>query len=206
MAALIKSRQAGRIVWLGVVPDRDASLRAERLDQVRAELDGFEGEAHGGATRPSCSRFTMLHPKGTRVRNSRQLSILSAAELEVVAARLGLDRLDPELLGAQVVIEGIADLSHLPPGSRLQSGAGTTLCIDLQNGPCHLVAHEIEIDAPGHGKAFSAEARGLRGVTAWVERAGPLAVGDEMALFVPTQRTWAPEEETEAARAPVAAR
>ncbi len=194
MAALIRSDFTATVTWLGRVPDREASLRASPAEEVAVALDGIEGESHGGTARPSCSRFTMLHPKGTEVRNSRQVTFLSVEELAVVAARLGLDDLDPALLGAQVVVRGIPDLSHLPPGARLQSAAGTTFGIDLQNGPCHLVSREIEIDAPGHGKGFRTEARGLRGVTGWVERAGRLAVGDELALFVPTQRAWAAQD------------
>ncbi len=192
MPALVRSDHSGTISWLGRVPDRDASLRAETLDRVQAAMDGFEGEAHGGATRPSCSRFTMLHPRGTEIRNSRQISILSAEELAVIAEKIGLDNLDPALLGTSMVIAGIPDLTHLPPGSRLQTTSGTTLTVDLENGPCHWPGKEIEAEAPGHGKAFKTAAEGLRGVTAWVERPGPLAVGDEIALFIPTQRAWQP--------------
>jgi len=34
---------------------------------------------------------------------------------------------------------------------------------------------------------------GRRGITAWVERPGPLAVGDTVSLFTPTQRGWNPK-------------
>lgn len=191
MPALTRADVTGTVAWLGRVPDRAATLRAEPVTEVFAAFAGFEGEAHGGLTRPACSRFSMLHPRGTEIRNSRQLSILSVEELAEVAAALGLDALDPALIGSSLVLEGIPDLSHLPPSSRLQSPAGTTLAIDLENGPCQLAAREIETDAPGCGKGFVPAARGRRGVTAWVEREGPLKLGDALALFVPTQRAWA---------------
>ena len=46
------------------------------------------------------------------------------------------------------------------------------------------------MDEPGHGKAFKPAAHGRRGVTAWVEREGPLTLGDELRLHVPDQRNW----------------
>jgi hypothetical protein len=73
----------------------------------------------------------------------------------------------------------------------LQAQNGTTLTVDLQNGPCQYPAMTIEAVRPGHGKAFKTAAEGRRGVTAWVERAGALKLGDRLRLFVPSQRVWA---------------
>lgn len=143
MPCLIDSGQTGTITWLGRVPDREASLRAEPMVSVAATLEGLQGEAHGGLTRPSCVRVTMLHEKGTEIRNTRQLSILSVEENAAIAAEMGLDTLDPVWLGASMVIAGIPDFSHIPPGSRLQTGAGTTLVVDLENGPCNWPGKEI---------------------------------------------------------------
>lgn len=192
MDCLTLSAFDGTITWLGRVSDRAASLRAEALDRAQATFDGLTGESHGGATRPACIRVAMLHPKDTEIRNTRQLSILSAEECAGIAAEIGLEMLDPVWLGASMVISGIPDFSNVPPGSRLQTVNGTTLTIDLQNGPCNWPGKEIEADRPGHGKAFKRAAEGRRGVTGWVERPGGLAVGDAVRLFVPTQRGWQP--------------
>ena len=62
----------------------------------------------------------------------------------------------------------------------------------MENRPCNLPGREIEAEAPGHGKAFKAAAQNRRGVTAWVERPGSLALGDSLTLFIPDQRAWAP--------------
>jgi len=192
MACLIKSKFTGRIVWIGRVPDQRPSIRSRGVDQANVDFSGISGEAHSGLTRSSCVRVTFLHPKGTEIRNSRQLSVLSLEENNAIATQLGLDDLKPEWLGASIVIKGIPDLSHLPPGSRLQTNNGTTLTVDLENEPCVWPGKEIDADYPGKGKLFKRAAVGRRGITAWVERPGSLEVGDEVSLFVPTQRAWAP--------------
>jgi len=193
MDTLTDSGHSGEITWLGRVLDRNVTLRAETLAKVQATFDGLDGEFHGGPTRPACVRVKMLHPKGTEIRNTRQLSILSAEECALIAADIGVDVLNPEWLGASLVIKGIPDFTHIPPGSRLQTPDGTTITVDLENGPCNWPGKEIEADRPGHGQAFRKAAEHRRGITAWVERPGALAIGDTVKLFVPTQRGWQPE-------------
>jgi hypothetical protein len=190
MPALLPTDFIAKIIWLGRVADRDASLRSEPLAQVLATYAGVEGEEHGGVTRASCSRVVAQYPKGTDIRNVRQFSIVSAEELVLIAAQIGVETLDPAWIGASIVVQGIPDFSHLPPSSRLQNSDGTTLVIDMQNRPCNLPAKVIDEDAPGHGRAFKLAAKGRRGVTAWVEREGPLKVGDELRLHIPDQRVW----------------
>lgn len=192
MATMIRSAFTGRVAWLGTVPDRDAALPSAPSASLRLGFAGPEGEAHAGLTRPSCSRVTMLYPQGTPIRNVRQVTILSAEELSAIAAAMGLLALDPRLLGATVVVSGIPDLTHLPPNTRIQGTDGATLVVDMENLPCNLVAREIEAVYPGFGKAWKPAAMGRRGVTAWVEREGTLNIGDQLALFVPAQRAWAP--------------
>lgn len=201
MPALVPTSYSATITFLGRVPDRDASLRSELLEEVYASFAGVEGEEHGGETRASCSRVVSQHPRGTTIRNVRQLSIVSAEEMAEVVANMGVAQFDPTWVGASMVLEGIPDFTHLPPSSRLQSEAGTTLVIDMENRPCHLPAKVIDEDAPGYGKAFKAAARRKRGVTAWVEREGPLRVGEALRLHIPDQPVW---PHLEAVRASVA--
>lgn len=192
MPALKRLPMTAEITWLGRVPNRAADLRAAPAQSLTLGLDGPEGEAHGGLTRPSCSRVAGLYPRGTEIRNTRQLSILSVEELAAIAAGMGLDTLDPALLGASMVVRGWPDFSHIPPGSRLQADGGATLVVDLENRPCHLPAPVIEAAKPGFGDRFRAAARGRRGITAWVERSGTLRIGAALALFIPDQPAWAP--------------
>lgn len=193
MAELRPTDYYAKITWLGKVPLNRPNIRAESVPHAQATYAGFEDDFHGGLTRASCVRVRDQHPKGTEIRNTRQLSILSVEEMSEVAADLDLEALDPALLGASIVLEGIPDFTFVTPGSRLQSQSGVTIVIDVENGPCNFPAKEIENEAKGHGKAFVAAARGKRGVTAWVEREGLLAVGDTLRLHVPNQRAWAGE-------------
>lgn len=190
MAEHRKADFTATITWLGRVPQNRSSIRAERVTHIRATYAGFDGDYHAGLTRAACVRVSNRHPKGTELANTRQLSILSQEELAEIAVSLGLDQMDPVHLGASMVIEGIPDFTHIPPGSRLQAENGTSIVIDVENGPCNFPAREIEKNAEGHGAGFKAAARGKRGVTAWVEREGDLQIGDTLTLFVPDQRAW----------------
>lgn len=192
MPALAPTDITGMIVWIGYVPDRDAALASTGLQEAQLTFAGIPGEAHGGLTRPSCSRVVSQHPRGTEIRNTRQLSVVSQEELDEIAADCGLQTLNPALVGASLVISGIPDLTHLPPSSRLQMPDGATLVVDMENRPCHLPARPINADHPGAGDRFKVAAKGKRGVTAWVERGGTMRVGDRVRLHVPDQRAWRP--------------
>ncbi|ETX30209.1 MOSC domain-containing protein [Roseivivax isoporae] len=194
MPALAPTDFHGRITWLGIVAPDGAGIRSEPVAHMTLGWEGQAGERHAGLTRPSCSRVTAQHPRGTEIRNVRQLSLVSAEELARIAAEMGLDAVRPEWLGASLVLEGLPDLSHLPPSSRLQGPDGVTLVVDMQNRPCMLPAREIEADRQGFGKRFKRAAEGRRGVTAWVERPGDLRAGDVLRLHVPAQRLWAHHE------------
>ncbi|MEM9140895.1 MAG: sulfurase [Pseudomonadota bacterium] len=190
MPALVPTDHTARIVYLGRVEDRAAGLVSTPLETVHLTFEGVEGEAHGGLTRPSCSRVAALYPKGTEIRNTRQLSVMSAEELADIARAMGVASLPPHLLGASMVIEGIPEFSRVPPSSRLQAEDGATIAVDMENRPCHLPADPIDAEGPGNGQAFREAARGRRGVTAWVEREGVLHVGGRLRLFVPDQPAW----------------
>lgn len=193
MPIMIETEYSGEVTWLGHVPAAHDSLRAEAVDRLDLGFAGDAGARHEGLNRPSCSRVTNLYPKrGTEIRNVRQLTLLSSEELGAIAHAIGLGALDPALVGASVILSGIPDFTHIPPSSRLQAPSGLTLTVDMENRPCVLPGKEIEAQAPGHGTAFKTAAKGRRGVTAWVERPGALALGDRLKLFIPDQRAWAP--------------
>lgn len=190
MAEIKLTRFTPRITFLGRVTSGAGLLHAWPETVLDLTYAGVVGELHEGRTRASCVRVKDLYREGTEIANVRQLSILSAEELAEMAGAMGLDRLDPSLLGATLVLEGVPDLSHLPPSSRLQAPSGATLVVNMENRPCVFPGKSIEAAHPGKGKLFKPAARGRRGVTAWVEREGRIALGDKMRLFIPDQPVW----------------
>lgn len=191
MPILKLTRYIGRITFLGRMIGQYDRLHAEPCQTLTATFAGIAGEAHEGVTAPSCVRMTAQYPAGTMVANTRQVSVLSAEELAQIAERMGLESLSPTLLGATMVVEGIPDFSHIPPGSRLQGASGATLVVNLNNRPCTIPSRAIEAALPGFGAAFKTAATGRRGVVAWVEREGSFTLGDTVRLHIPDQRVWA---------------
>ena len=182
----------GRVVWLGVVRDRNVTLRSEPRERLSLTWDGAEGECHGGRTRPSCSRVKLQYERGTEIANARQLSMLSVEELAATAAAMEIDGIAPEWTGANIIFEGIPDFTLIPPSSRLIFENGASVVSDMENGPCKFVGEEIEAEYPGKGRAFPAKARNRRGVCGWVERPGLVEIGMKARLHIPPQRLWSP--------------
>jgi hypothetical protein len=199
MPALMPTQFYAEIIWLGFVPDRAAALESSPVDQIEALFSGPVGEDHGGLTRLSDSRVLSQYVRNTVIRNTRQFSILSAEDLTDIAAKMGLEQLDPALTGATMVVRGIPNFTHIPPSSRLTDPGGASLVVDMENRPCTLPARPIENQHQGFGAKFKPAAMGRRGVTAWVECEGVLRVGMQLRLHIPDQPVWA---HLDAARAP----
>lgn len=157
---------------------------------VEVSFEGFAGESHSGLTRPSCVRVKNQYPLGTLIRNTRQISIVSEEELQIIASHLEIPAIQPGWLFANLVIEGLPDFSRIPPSSRLIFSGGVSLVVDMENAPCRYPGDMIDQHYPGTGKFFAKRARGLRGVTAWVERAGRLSVGESFQLHTPVQHVY----------------
>jgi len=191
MPALVPTEYTGRVMWLGLNDDRAAGLANRSVEALDLQFSGPMGESRRGLTRASCSRVTSQYPKGSEIRNTRQLCLMSAEELADIASEMGVEALAPALLSVSILVSGIPDFTHIPPASRLVS-AGASICIDMENRPCHLPAKGIEAALPGKGGLFKVAAKARRGVTGWVEREGALRLGDELRLHVPDQRAWLP--------------
>lgn len=157
---------------------------------VEVGFEGFAGENHTGLNRDSCVRVRDLYQEGTRIRNTRQISIVSDEELSLIARDMDIDHIQPEWLGANLLLAGIPHFTLLPPSSRLLFSSGACLVVDMENQPCAYPAKEIQKVYPGKGRLFIKNARQRRGVTAWVEKEGAIADGDSIRLFVPNQPRW----------------
>lgn len=191
MPALKPTEFYGEVVWLGIVPTDAKDIASVARTKLDLTLEGVFGEKHSGLIRQSCSRVLSQHPRGTDIRNTRQLSVVSAEEIEATAATMGIDRIAPEQVGATLILRGIPDFTHIPPSSRLQGPSGVTLIVDMENRPCHLPSKGINETHPGEGGKYKSAAKGRRGVTVSVERAGSLAIGESLRLHIPDQPVWA---------------
>ena len=190
MTILAPTEIYGEITWLGCVPLNRPDIRSAAVDSVEVGWEGFAGEEHSGLTRPACVRVKKQYKRDLEIRNTRQISILSEEELAEIAGRLEIPSVQPEWVGANLVLKGIPEFTLIPPSSRLIFEGGVSLTVDTENAPCKYPAEQIELVHPGHGKAFPAKARNKRGVTAWVERIGSLKLGETCRLHIPPQRIY----------------
>ncbi len=123
-------------------------------------MEGIAGDVHAGTTRKSGGREPW-YPRGTLMRNERQVSILSAEELALIAENMGLPKVEGGWIGANLVLEGIPDLSFLPPRTLLFFEGGATLRIDGYNAPCRIAGGSIarHVGASRKGGALAASLR-----------------------------------------------
>jgi hypothetical protein len=179
----------GRVAGVYVAPaDHFETVAAETL---RLGFEGIEGDIHAGYTRRSGGREPW-YPRGTEIRNERQLSIVSPDELATVAQRMGLAEIKPEWIGANLLLAGVPHLSMLPSGTMLFFKGGVTLKVDAQNGPCRIAGRQIAeranmADIEAGSLLFPKAAKRLRGLVAWVEKPGTIASGEEVSVRVPEQ-------------------
>ncbi len=200
MAILQPTEITGRVEGLYLVEDSETSIASEAVQRVAASFRGVAGDCHTSLTRGACVRTKAQYAEGTEIRNVRQLSIVSVEDLEAIAREMGLPEIKPEWLGATMCVSGIPDFTLVPPSSRLIFSGGTGLVVDMENEPCAWPGKQIEMRHPGYGRLFVRNAKNRRGVTAWVEREGGIAVGDSVALHIPPQRIYAPASAKEDVR------
>lgn len=164
---------------------------SRNVGEVDLTFEGIVGDFHNGITRKSGGREPW-YPRGTEMRNERQLSIVAPDELQEIARALGIAEIRPEWIGANLLLSGIPMLSMLPSGTLLFFTGGVTLKVDGQNLPCRTAGNSIAQNAhlPDHDGAalkFVKAARRLRGLVAWVEKPGSIKAGEELSVRLPEQ-------------------
>lgn len=176
----------------------DAVLAARGKDFVTAiganlnlTFEGIDADFHAGQTRKAGGREPW-YPRGTEMRNERQVSLVAFDELAAAAAEMGLSEIKPEWIGANIVIGGIANLSMLPPRTLLFFEGGVTLKIDGQNAPCRLAGRSIATlsnatDIESVALSFKDAAKRRRGLVAWVEKPGIIMAGAKVTARLPEQ-------------------
>ena len=159
-----------------------------RVPRVQVTFEGIVGDRHSGLTRRSDVRVPH-YPRGTIIRNTRQVSMLSLEEMADIAAALQLPEVLPQWLGGNLAFQGIPDLTMLPPSTRIFFPDDAVIVVDVENMPCTGPGELIQLkypDIPKLVQSFPKAAMHKRGLVGWVERPGYINEGDEVWLLLPT--------------------
>lgn len=154
--------QRGRLEWIGLRSERRGPVRSvnEAEAQVGLGLLGDHRAARG-----------VVNPK-----SKRQITLLQAEHLAVIAALLDLETAPPERLRRNLLVSGINLLAlrdrTFRVGEVLLEGTGL----------CHPCSRMEEALGPGGYNVM----RGHGGLTARILQGGILHVGDEVGLEPPT--------------------
>jgi MOSC domain-containing protein YiiM len=163
-ALMTRFPRPGRLEWIGVRPQRRAPVLVVREAMVDVET-GLAGDHYRSATL-----------------GSRQVTLIQAEHLPVVAGLCGRRDLDPAMLRRNLMVAGINLLTL--SGMRFRVGTavfeGTGLC-----RPCSRME---EVLGPGGYNAM----RGHGGLTARVVQGGTLCIGDQVAVLGPVE-CWTPD-------------
>jgi len=178
--------QRGTVNYVMVGFDQN-SLVTAMVGEVQVTLEGFEDDKHAGLTRIAGARDPKKK-RGEKIRNNRQVTIVSIEELGLIAGELDVPAIWPEWLGANLALSGIPNLTMLPKGTRLFFPADTVLLVESENKPCihpGKIIQEQDPDKPGLATLFPKAAMHKRGLVATVERAGAIRQYDEVRVVLP---------------------
>jgi hypothetical protein len=176
----------GRTVRVLIAPE-PKNLLTRDMPEVKVSFEGFVGDRHAGLTRPADVRMPWF-PKGTVVRNTRQVSLVSTEELALIAEALAVPQVLAAWLGANLELAGVPRLTLLPPGTRLFFPEDATLVVDGENEPCRKAGRALEAHHPerqGLASRFVKAAHQRRGLVGWVERPGLIRPGDKVKVVLP---------------------
>ncbi|WP_439529415.1 MOSC domain-containing protein [Pannonibacter sp.] len=162
-------------------------FRTHDVETLPLAFEGIAGDRHAGFTRRSGGREPW-YPRGTEMVNERQISLLSTEELEVIASRMDLPRIDAGWIGGNILVSGIAHFTLVPPRTRLVFEDGVVLRVDGDNVPCRIAGKGIAEHYPdreGLDLLFPQKARNRRGLVAFVEKPGVIRPGELVTAHIP---------------------
>jgi hypothetical protein len=165
-------------------------FRSRAVPSLELDFAGIVGDIHAGATRKAGAREPW-YPRGTLIRNNRQLTLVGAEELAAVAKAMDLPRIAPEWIGANLVLAGVPGLTQLPAGTRLFLAGGAVLFVEGENAPCRIAGRSIAEHHPGRAGLdllFPRAAQRRRGLIASVEKPGTIAAGETFRVRMPRQQ------------------
>ena len=144
----VRRQTKGRVASLHVGSAKKAPSTS--VDSFMLTFTGIVADVHSGATRAAGPREPAFR-RGTMLANLRQVSLVSTEELATIASRMGLARLDPAWLAANIAIEGAGPITQLPRGTIIRFPSGASLYVSDLNSPCKAAANLIREHArPAH--------------------------------------------------------
>jgi MOSC domain-containing protein YiiM len=147
--------QQGRLEWIGVRPARGEAVQTAPRAQVKIG-SGIVGDRYRG-----------------NAESKRQVTLMQAEHLDVLARLMGIASVDPALLRRNLVISGINLLA-------LQRSTFAVGEVVLEGtGQCHPCSRMEETLGPGGYNAM----RGHGGITARVISQGTIEVGNSVRLI-----------------------
>lgn len=157
----------------------------EAIKQANLEYGGIPGDLHFGLTKLAGAREPM-YPRHTEIFNRRQITIVSIEECAEIADLLGVERILPEWLGANMAISGFPELTALSEGSRIVFPSGAGLVCEGENLPCihpGEIIQEMYPAVPKLASHFVKAAYGRRGIICTVECKGQIAQYDSIKVI-----------------------
>jgi MOSC domain-containing protein YiiM len=148
--------QTGRVEWVGLRPARDVAMVS--VEQVSVDPSiGLHGDRYAGRS------------------GTRQVTLIQAEHLAVIASCVGLACVEPQLLRRNIVVRGINLLAL--KGKVIQIGK-----VELEiTGLCHPCSKmETQLGAGGYNAM-----RGHGGMTARVLTQGVIALGNALRYTTP---------------------
>ncbi|MEM9622406.1 MAG: MOSC domain-containing protein [Pseudomonadota bacterium] len=146
--------RTGEVLWLGARPARNVAMVCPQALELRP-LQGIVGDRYQSR------------------RGNRQVTLVQAEHLQVVASLLQRSDLAPALLRRNVLVEGINLLALL--GQEFRLGEATLIA----TGRCQPCSKMERLLGYGGYNAM----RGHGGITANVVQAGVVRVGDTLAML-----------------------
>ena len=159
----------------------------EPISVAALDLDwgGPIGDRHHGELMTSDTRQSRVFPRGTTIRNHRQLSLIDTDELARIARALTIPRIDPGVIADNICTSGIDQLTQLPRMTRLAFPSGAVVLLGGPNAPCTIAGEMVARSYGSRPESFPKAAIGQRGVTGWVEHPGTVRPGDPITVIPP---------------------
>ena len=191
--------QVGKVrgIYLPAGEEGARYLVNQEVEETVLTPEGVIGDRHATFTMPADSRTTNLYPKGTVIRNNRQWTAISPADLQKISKNLGA-QVEAGMIGMNLLIDGIERFSEILRGSYLIlfageaslpcSGNDVVLVVHGQVLPCTISGKALAVvhKRPDLEKRFPKASIGFRGISGWIEKGGIIRPGNVVWLLTPT--------------------